>query len=504
MRPRRPVPSRPSRGIVSGRPPAGRLRVPWVLLLLVPLLAPAIGCAKNPVTGQRQFVLFTEGQEIAMGEAADRDIVASMGLYENEELAALLSDMGARMAAESERPELPWTFRVLDDPTVNAFALPGGYIYMTRGILAHLSSEAAVAGIVGHEIGHVTARHGITRVSRAQIAQLGLGAAMILAPDLRPFGDAVGAGVQLLFLSNSRSDERQADELGIQYMRTQEYDPRELASVFDMLARASGARDGDRIPGFLSTHPDPLARRDRVLQIVEASGEDLSNARIERESYLGLLEGMVFGENPREGFFRENVFFHPDMAFRLDFPAGWQRANARTQVQGVSREQDAAVILTIAEQATAAEARSEFLAGSEAEVLGRSDATVGGLPAASAEFRVRSDGRTFQGEVVFIRHGDLTFRVLGYAPEGAWAARRGAVVASLRSFQPVTDRTILDIQPSRIELVTVPRGMTFQEFLTEFPSTVPEETIGTINQLDPGDRVERGTVLKRVVGGPES
>jgi len=504
MRPSRLFPFRAPTRTGGGGPRFGWGRISLALLVVMPLVAMFWGCARNPVTGERQFVLFSEGQEIAMGEAADQDIAASMGVYDHEGLASLINDLGTRMAAESERPDLPWTFRVLDDPTVNAFALPGGYIYMTRGILSHLSSEAEVAGILGHEIGHVTARHGITRVSRAQITQLGLGAAMILAPDLRPFGDAVGAGVQLLFLSNSRSDERQADELGIQYMRTQGFDPRELAKVFDMLARASGARDGDRIPGFLSTHPDPLARRDEVLRRVEAAGEDLSDARIGRESYLALLDGMIFGENPREGFFRENAFYHPDMAFRMDFPPGWQRANARTQVQGVSREQDAAVVLTLAQEESPSAARSAFLGGSGVERVGQSDAPVGGLPAASAEFRARTDEATFRGEVVFIRHGGLTFRLLGYAPEGIWAERRGVVTASIRSFHPITDRAILDVQPRRMEIVEVPRDMTFQEFLRDFPSTIPEETVGTINQLDPGDRVARGTRLKRVTGGPSS
>jgi predicted Zn-dependent protease len=460
------------------------------------------GCAVNPVTGERQFVLYSEGQEIALGREADQDITASLGVYEHEELQALLSDMGARMAAVSERPDLPWTFRVLDDPTVNAFALPGGYIYMTRGILSHLSSEAEVAGILGHEIGHVTARHGITRMSRAQITQLGLGAAMILAPDLRPFGDAVGAGVQLLFLRNSRADERQSDALGIEYMRTQDYDAREMARVFEMLARASGARDGDRIPGFLSTHPDPLERRDEILRRVEARGEDLSRAVVGRERYLRILDGMVFGDNPREGFFRENVFYHPDMAFRLDFPSGWRTANARTQVQGVNQEQDAALVLTLAQEATPSAARSAFLSGSGAESLSQSDAQVGGLPAASAEFRIQSDGTTFRGEVVFIRHRDLTFRIMGYSPEGVWGNRRGAVTGALRSFRAVTDPAILEIQPRRVQIVELPRAMTFQEFLREYPSTAPDETLATINHLEPGDRLLRGTLLKRVVGGP--
>jgi predicted Zn-dependent protease len=457
-------------------------------------------CAVNPVTGQRQFVLFTEGQEIQMGREADRDIVASLGEYDDPELQAWVDAIAQPMAAASERPDLPWTFRVLDDPTVNAFALPGGYIYVTRGIMAHLTSDAELAGILGHEIGHVTARHGVTRVSRAQLAQVGLGLGMILAPDLRPFGEAAGAGLQLLFLANSREAEREADDLGLRYMIGEDYDPRAVARVFDMLARASGAEDGDRVPGFLSTHPDPLERRDRILDRTTGPAPELAGSRDDRDGYLARLEGMVFGTNPREGYFRDGTFFHPEMAFRLQFPAGWRTANMRTAVQGMSGEQDAALVLTIAEQASPGEAREAFVRGSGVEVLGTSSEAVNGLPAAWLDFRHREESGTFRGRVLFVRHGNLTFRLLGYSPEGAWSARGNAIGQALRSFAEVTDPTVLGVQPRRIELVRTPSSMTIEEFHRRYPSTVPVQTVGVINGYRAGETIPAGTLMKRVVG----
>ncbi len=475
----------------------------WTPLIAAVLLAVSLsGCAVNPVTGQRQFVFFSESQEIQLGRDADRDIVQSLGVYESPELEEFVEEVGRRMAQGSERPNLPWTFRVLDDPTVNAFALPGGYIYLTRGILAHLTSEAEVAGILGHEIGHVTARHGVVRVSRAQLAQVGLGAATILAPELRPFEGMVGAGVQLLFLSNSRSDERQADELGIRYMNSVGYDPRELAQVFRMLARASGAQDGDRIPGFLSTHPDPLDRRNEVLQQVEAAEIDLTEVRVGRESYLRLLEGMTFGNDPREGFFRNGVFHHPDMAFRITFPSGWGTANGRTQVQGMSPERDAALLLTLVEEEDPSRARASFLSQSGMETLQRVDDGLHGLPAAGADFRARTDEGVLRGQVLFVRHGGLTFRILGYAVERAWPARSQAIGAALRSFQEETDEEVLGTETRTLTLVETPRAMTAGEFLQEFPSSVSDDTVLQINHLQAGDSIPEGTLLKRVVGAP--
>ena len=477
-----------------------RFRTAWPLLLV--LMVGVVGCAVNPVTGQRQFVLFSESQEIQMGREADRDIVANLGLYEDEELEALIREMGARMAAGSERPDLPWTFRIVDDPTVNAFALPGGFVYFTRGILAHFTSEAELAGVLGHEIGHVTARHGITRVSRAQVAQIGLGVGMVLAPELQPFGEAAGVGLQLLFLRNSREDERQADDLGVRYMYQEGYDPRELSGVFAMLARASGAQDGDRIPGFLSTHPDPLERRDRILQQVETSGLELGATRVGRASYLRLLDGLVFGTNPREGYFEGDRFLHPELAFELRFPQGWRTVNARHQVQGVSPQEDAVLILSLSDAASAAGARDAFLRQAGLIEERRWSESVSGLPAAWGQFRITSEHATFRGVVAYVEYGERLFQLLGYSHFGVWEGRRDAVIAAVRSFGEVTDPSVLGVEPRRIEVVELPREMSLEAFLSDYPSSIPDETVAVINQLETGDVIPAGTLLKRVVGGP--
>jgi predicted Zn-dependent protease len=456
-------------------------------------------CAVNPVTGSRRLVLISEGQEIQLGRDADVDITRSLGLYDDPALQEYVQSLGERMARESERPHLPWTFRVLDDPTVNAFALPGGYIYVTRGILTHFRSEAELVGVLGHEIGHVTARHGVVQVSRAQLAQLGLGIGTILAPDLAPFADLAGAGLSLLFLSYGRDAERQADDLGLTYMTREGYDPREMAATFQMLADASGAQDGDRIPGFLSTHPDPLERRDRILQRISVG--EISGERVAREEYLGRMEGMVFGENPREGFFRDGVFFHPDMAFRLDFPSGWRTLNQKDAVQGMSPEQDAALVLTLADGSSARAARDRFLSQDGLTGSGLRDESVDGLIRSRADFTATTSDGVLRGTVLFIQHGGLVFRILGYAPQARWSAREGAVRAAVSSFRPVTDRAILDVQPMRISLVRTDRAMSLEEFDRLYPSSVPLGTVGTINHLRPGDTIPAQTLVKRVVGG---
>ncbi len=478
------------------RPGLGSLLAPFLAVLL--LLGGVAGCAVNPVTGQREFTLITESQEIQIGRDADGDITAAMGLVDDPGLQRYVQELGQRMAERSERPDLPWTFRVLDDPLVNAFALPGGYIYVTRGILAHFATEAELVGVLGHEIGHVTARHGVRQVSRAQLAQVTLGVGTVLFPEMEAFEGLLSGGMSLLLLRYGRDAERQADDLGLTYMTGQSYDPREMAATFEMLYHASGGEEADRLPGWLSSHPDPLERRDRILQRVAQEG--ISGERVERDGYLQRLDGMVFGPNPREGYFRNGTFLHPEMAFRLEFPAGWRTVNQRQMVQGVSPEQDALLALTLASEDSPEAARSAFL-GSQGITGGNlRSRTIHGLQAATADFRASTPQGNLLGTVAFIAHQGQVFRILGYAPEARWDARSGVVRGAVDSFQPVTDQAVLDVQPRRIQLVRTDGAMTLEAFHQRFPSTVPAETVGLINRVQPGQSIPSGTLMKRITG----
>ncbi len=184
------------------------------------------GCSTNPATGEKQLNLVGEQQEIAMGKEASQQVDSSMGLYQDAGLQNYVASLGKRLAAVSERPNLPWKFQVVDDPSVNAFALPGGFIYVTRGILTYLNNEAELVGVMGHETGHVTAEHSVNQMSKQQLAQLGLGLGAMLKPDwAQKYGQLAMAGMSLLFLKFSRDDESQADELGLRYMEKLRYNP---------------------------------------------------------------------------------------------------------------------------------------------------------------------------------------------------------------------------------------------------------------------------------------
>ena len=236
------------------------------------------GCATNPVTGKRQLSLISEAQEIEMGREADKEVAASFGLYPDEAMQQYVNALGTRIAATTERPNLPWTFRVVDDAAVNAFAIPGGFVYVTRGIMTHLNSEAELAGILGHEIGHVTARHSVSQISKQQLAQVGLAAGMVLSPEFAQFGNLAETAMGLMFLKFSRSDESQADQLGLKYMMAGGYDPRKLVDVFAMLQALSQQSGSGRLPQWMSTHPDPENRQAWATKTVASLQTDLFEA----------------------------------------------------------------------------------------------------------------------------------------------------------------------------------------------------------------------------------
>ena len=345
----------------------------------------------------------------------------------------------------------------------------------------------------------MTARHSVSQISRSQLAQIGLGVGTIFAPELTPWAQAAEAGLGLLFLSYGRDAERQADDLGLRYMTREAYDPREMAATFDMLADASGAREGGRVPAFLSTHPDPLERRDRILERIEIG--EVSGDLILREEYLRRLEGMPFGPDPRQGFFEDNVFLHPELAFRIEFPSGWQTQNGRDAVQAISSEQDAAVIVTLEEGDSPRAVLEGFLDTEGVTASNLSEASVGGLPAAGADFSASTTEGAMTGAVVFVQHEGRVHRLLGYAAESRWTSRSDAIRTALGSFRSVTDPSVLNVQADRIELVNLSAEMTLSEFHDRYPSAVSVETIATINHLEVEQSIPRGTLVKRVVSG---
>lgn len=477
--------------------------------LFAPLLlagaAALVGCPVNPATGERQLILISEREEIQMGLQGAEQAEQVYGLYADADLQAYVDSIGQKLAAATEKPDLPWHFKVVDDPVVNAFALPGGQIFITRGILTYFTSEAEMAAVLGHEAGHVTGRHSAEQMSRASVAGLGLGVGAILSSDIAKYAGVLSQGLGLMFLRFSRDDERQADDLGFRYMTRVGYNPREEVDVFTMLGRVTEAAGGSSLPSWLSTHPDPGERVERIraeLDSVEATGATIGG-EVGRNRYLRHIDGIVFGQNPREGYFEGQLFLHPDLAFQLEFPKEWKTQNTKQVVAGVSAEGDAIITLRLAEAATAKQALQDFLADSALTPRGSaSSSRLNGMPASSIYFNAQTQDANLAGLAVWVEYNGVVFQLLSYTLLEKLQQYDALFQRSLGSFDRVTDPRVLDVQPRRVQLVTIDRAMTIEQFAARYPSTVPLETLAIINAVEEGESIPSGTTLKRVVGGP--
>ena len=471
------------------------------LTLRVSLAAFAAACATNPATGGHMLALVSESQEIAMGKEADPAIAAQMGLVDDSGLQAYVAGLGARVAAVGERPHLPWTFRVVDDPIINAFALPGGFIYVSRGILAHFNSEAELVAVLGHEVGHVTARHSVSQMSKQQLAQVGLAVTSIAAPKLAQYSSLAGQGLGLMFLKFGRDDETQSDALGLRYMRRLQYDVRQMAGVYTMLGRVSAASGGEAIPSWLSTHPAPADREQRINAAVAAIPPDSLGTTVRREEYLRRINGLVYGENPRHGYFKATQFYHPDLKFQLAFPAGWQTYNTQQAAGAVSAKKDAMLELSGSGRGSAPDSAARAFFGNQAVQGTPARVQINGLPAVAGPFTATTQDGVLQGYAAFVSHEGIVFRLLGYATQASWSGNAAAVETAIKSFARLTDPKILAVQPHRVEVVRLDRDMTVAEFLQRYPAPVPAATVALLNNVDVNGTIKR-PAGKRIVGAP--
>ncbi|MEO8449047.1 MAG: M48 family metalloprotease [Gemmatimonadota bacterium] len=473
---------------------------PSYRLAALPSLLLALACATNPVTGKSELSLISESQEISMGQQAAQETRQQIGVVADNSLQTYVRGVGLKIAKTTERPNLPWSFDVVDDPAVNAFALPGGFIFITRGILAHMNSEAEMASVLGHEIGHVTAKHSVHSMSQAQLAQLGLGIGSVLSPQVAALSGLAGQGLQLLFLKYSRDNETQADDLGFRYALNDGYDVRAMLSMFSMLQRIGESGGGGKLPQWLATHPDPGDRLAKTEQRLAAATADLSKTTLNADPFMQRINGLVFGENPRQGFFEGVRFNHPDLIFRIDFPQGWQTQNQASAVLAVSPQQDGIFAVTIPGKDAPATMLQQFLAQQGIQAGQSSSSSINGLPAAAADFQAQSqDGSTIAGRVTFVAYNGSTYRLLGYTTAANFGNYRSQFQQAAQSFDRLTDQAALNKQPVHIKLVRLARDMTVDDFNRQYPSAVPVATIALINgAAGPADLLKAGKWAKRV------
>jgi predicted Zn-dependent protease len=464
-------------------------------------------CAKNPVSGKREVMLMSTDQEIAMGKQADPAIVAQFGLYQNEQLQRFINEKGKQMAAVSHRKDLPYEFKIVDSPVINAFAVPGGFVYFTRGIMAHFNNEAEFAGVLGHEIGHITARHSAQQQSKSMLAQVGLIVGMVVSPTFAQFGEAAQQGLGLLFLKFGRDDERESDRLGVEYSTKIGYDATEMAEFFQTLHRKSEEAGQGQLPGFLSTHPSPADREVTVNKLAKEWQKkvEAKNFQVNRNSYLKMIDGLIYGEDPKQGFVENGVFYHPVLKFQFPVPAQWAVQNSPQQVQMAPQDGRAMMMLTLAQGDNLQAAAQQTLQRYNLQALETKNVTVNGLPALAmvADLQPQQQQQQQQQQqpirtlTYLIQYGGNIYSLMGVTTANDFQAIAPTFSASMQNFREVTDQSIINRQPERVRVKTVKQAGTLADALRSLNTDQKRmEELAILNGMTLTERVDQGMLIK--------
>ena len=487
------------------------LRKSTCLIFSVCVIAAA--CAANPVTGKKQVSLMSEAEELAIGQQQDAEIRRDMGVYNDSNLQRYIQDVGMRLAAGSHRPNLPWTFTVVDTPAINAFALPGGFVYITRGILPYLDDESELAGVLGHEIGHVTARHAAQAYTREAEANIGLTILSIFVPGTQPFTDLSATGLGVVFLKNSRANELEADRLGVEYESKAGWDPEAVPRFLSTLQRVDSLSEHG-VPNWLSTHPAPESRVEKATPVASKFAGPEATAR-NRDTYLEKINGLIVGDNPKDGIVRGNVFLHPMLRLGVEFPEGWEIANLPEQV--IAREPGTTHFMMMQE----VEQPSVVRQGSGGQGAALGDLAIAAMT--KAHYKVvdgnveRINGLeayvgTYRGDVkgmgkvvmraAHIRVGRQVYVVAGLASEAEFPVIDREMAPAVRSFRELSRDEASKIRPNKLDFYTVRAGDSWQSIAArQGKNLVNAATLAIMNDHEVSAQPKAGDRIKIVVEG---
>lgn len=460
-------------------------------------------CAVNPVTGRKQLSFTSEAQEIQMGKEADPQIIAQYGLYESKQLQDFINTKGKQMGAISDRPKLTYNFRIVDSDVVNAFAVPGGYIYFTRGIVAHFNNEAEFAGVLGHEIGHVAAKHSVNQQAKSTLGQIGLMAGMVLSPTVAQYGQQLSQGLGLLFLKFGRDAERQSDELGVKYSSKIGYDAHQMADFFGTLENISHD-SGNELPSFMSTHPDPGERRQTVdnLATQYQRKEKLTNLKVNRNSYLKMIDGLVYGKDPKQGFVEDNYFYHPVLKFQFPIPSGWKSNNSPQAFQMGEPNGKALMTLSLAPGKNLQEVASSTIQKYGLTIVKSDQTTVNGMNA----IRVIADQAENQQQQspairtlsYFIADGSNIYHMIGITALSTFDTYDNLFASTMSNFKKLTDPDKINRKADRIKIITATGNTNLNEILNirKENSAQRRRETAILNGMALTQPIAKGTMFK--------
>ena len=450
--------------------------------------------------------------EAAQGAEYHPQLLAEFGGAMTGSQAAYVESVGKNIAVQSGlgNAQDSFTVSLLNSSVNNAFAIPGGYIYTTRQLVTLMNNEAELAGVLGHEVAHVAARHSQRRQQAAQRNSI-LGAAGAILSGILLGDSGIGdtltrgflQGSQLLTLRFSRSQELQADDLGIQYLDTAGYDPRAMATVLSSLAAQNSldaqlqGRGNASVPEWASTHPDPASRVQTALSKAQPLGTGVTN----RDAFLSRIDGLLYGDDPEQGVIEGNTFLHPELRFAFTAPQGFYMVNGTRAVSIQGQAGQAQLTLAPYSGDLATYVRQQFAAlGGDQQQLAPSDlqrTTVNGLPAAYGTARV-NNGQSQVDVVVFAYEfaSDRAYHFITISPAG----RSGTFSAMFNSMRRMSSSEAAEIIPRRIDVVTVRSGDTVSGLASRMAyDNAQEARFRVLNGLSSSDQLRAGQKVKVVV-----
>ena len=428
-----------------------------------------------------------------------------MGLLDDPALVAYVQAVGQRLAARSPRRDVEYRFQVVDRAEPNAFALPGGYVYVTRGLLIFVNSEDELAGVIGHEIGHVAARHSVQQISRAAPLAVvtGITATLtgVVSPGLgRAVGGAGAAASELILAPYSRDQEREADRVGQNLAAAAGWDPAGLPAFLKTLGREEDlTRGGPRRPSFLDSHPATpervAATAEHAREVARASAAPISP---DRGAFLRRLEGLPVGARAAEGVFEGQRFLHPDLDFTVRFPERWSTENNREQVAGVAPDQQAFMAVEVVAKGDDPLIGAKLVQeASRVPVVQTTERlTVNGLPAARTRLRGRTDTREVTALLAWIAYRGRVYQIAGVTPLERSEAFGPVFESTMQSFRPLTREERGSIREDRLRLVEAKEGETVSALTARSGTRWSAAMVAVVNGLAPSDRLRRGQLVK--------
>lgn len=474
-----------------------------LLVFLALFLCLAIGCATAPVTGRREFVLMSEAEEISLGQKLDPKIIEQYGYYSDPALQEYVNQLGQKIAQVSHRSDLVFHFKIVDTPMINAFALPGGYVYITRGILAHLNSEAQISCILGHEIGHVTARHAVKQITKARAYQIGVLTASVFAPEVSHFQDIFDIVMLGILQGYGRKNEFQADQLGQEYAFKAGYNPEDAVNFFQTLkgieSESGNKRERSFLADLFASHPPLEERMEKDTErarILLAPGEKAVASF--PNQYKSQLDGLLYGDDPENGIIVDNTFKHRDLCFELTFPEDWKITNEKTKVWAKDPQREWFITLTLHDLAK--KITPEEYAGKRARIIGFKIVSgetikINSLPAYVGRGRKGSISLKF----AYVFKGDKVYCIGGAAPRAEFGKAEDEFTKTIFSFRGLSVAEAKEIKAARIRLYTIKEGDTLRSIAQkELGDIEKAKEIARLNGLDPQMPLREGDKLKLI------